>query len=464
MPTYRYNRTVESKVVRRQLLVWIDASKTLNTDGFLSDLLTSNNQVDLHIFDSVDSAIFFLSNKNFEHVQVVVNSNVADTFFTMHDAAELQSIACLTMCVFVFGIEHNEELYNKYLGYLQCHRKCWTQLPDVVERCLIMSKDYLLLRRFCMMSDTLGMVIASIMFLVDVQAFGNTFLDELDPIEHQIVLNLNESNLEFVGYMSSCNLAQPKLLQHLRFAKSIDFPKNHGQIAAVIMFGRRHGWSSEQIASVCRYFSPGCCIKSQTLLKYLVRLWSLESPPFYRFVNQSLAECDIVDVHLLRFVLYDYFELFNTKLLPYFVGTLYRGIQTSEENIAALLSLVGEQIYFVCFTSTSKNLARAMVGGNVLFVIQTLSKEQQAECRTQTNVDISALSQFPEEEEVIYAPLTKFRLLDVTYIDDPNESVKYIIKVREQASSLFVQFFLDKMKLPNGTPFQTGTDMWQFHK
>ncbi len=93
-----------------------------------------------------------------------------------------------------------------------------------------------------------------------------------------------------------------------------------------------------------------------------------------------------------------------------------------------------------------------------------MTKKQQEECRVQTNADISKVSQFPEEEEVIYAPLTKFRLLGFTYINDPNEGVKYIFKIREQAASYSMQLFLDKARLPNGTPFLSGTDMWQFKK
>lgn len=464
MPRFHYNSTVESKIVRRPLVVWIDTMKEINHGDVLQELSVSSCQVDLHIYDSVDLAIVFLLNKTFEHVRVVLNISAADIFFTKQDTANLQTTACLTMCVFVYGIEHDEELYKKYLRYLQCNRKCWSQLPDIVERCLIMSRDHLLLRRFCLIKDTLGLAIALLMFLVEIEAFGDMFSDRVDPLKHQFILNSSESNVEFVGYMSGCSSSEPKLFQHLRFAKSTHFPKSDAQMAALIMYGRRHGLSSEHIASICRHFCPGCCIKPQTLLKYFVRLWSLESPPFYRLVNQSLAECDIADVHLLRFILYDYFELFNAKLLPYYVGTLYRGIQTSEEEIAALLSLVGEQIYFVCFTSTSKNLARATMGGNVLIEIHTLTQQQQQECRTQTNADISSVSQFPEEEEVIYAPLTKFLLLGVTMIVDEHEGTKYIIKVREQASILLLQLFMDKERLPNGTPFQSGTDMWQYGK
>ncbi|CAF4894398.1 unnamed protein product, partial [Rotaria sp. Silwood2] len=185
----------------------------------------------------------------------------------MQEIAQLQQTACITMCVFVFDIHHNDELYEKYLAYLQCNKKCWTQMPEVAERCLILSNDRSLLQRFCTLPDTLGMTIAQIMFLVDIKAFGNMFEDEVDPVQHEVVLgeNCNETKMDFIGYMSGNSISRPKLFQHLRFAKQINLPKNDAQIAAAVMFCRRHGLSTEQIASICRYFSPGCCIRSRTL-------------------------------------------------------------------------------------------------------------------------------------------------------------------------------------------------------
>ncbi|CAF1050294.1 unnamed protein product [Didymodactylos carnosus] len=153
--------------------------------------------------------------------------------------------------------------------------------------------------------------------------------------------------------------------------------------------------------------------------------------------------------------------MFYAKYLPYFAGIPYRGIQMSEENIATLISLVDQRIYFVCFTSTSKNLVRAMMGGNAPFEIQTMTKQEQEECRQQTNADISTVSQCPEGEEVIYASLMTFYLRSITYSDDPNESANYIVKIHEHGSSLFFQLFSDKGRLPNHTPFQSGTDMWE---
>ena len=418
--------------------------------------------IDLHVFDAVDLAISFLSTKSFEHIQIVVNHNEADPFFNMQKLANLQTEYCLTMCVFIFGVDHDEKLYRNYLSYLQCSQRCWSKLPRVADRCLIMSKDKELLQQFCTISDTLGLAIAQMMFLVEVNVFENVFDQEVDPLKHQIFLGpVENSSSEFIGYMPDRDGAIPKLFQHFRFSESIDIPKNDAQITALILFGKRHNLSSKQITFLCRHLSPGCCINSVTLIRYFVRLWSIESPPFYQLVNESLARCVIENVHLLRFILYDYFELFHYKKLPYYIGTLYRGINAPDENIASLISLVGKQIYFVCFTSTSKNLERAMVGGNVLFEIITLTKEQQENCTTQTNADISSFSQFPEEAEVIYPPLTTFLLLAITFISDPSSPVKYIVKIREQGSSLFSLLSLDNTRLPNRTPFRSGTDMWQ---
>lgn len=442
-------------------MVWIKTTKDLSNYDSLLEHLASNEWIELKVFDAVDIAVAFLVTRFFQHIQVAVESQAAEQFLNMQESEKLQTENCLTFCVFIFGAEHDEKLYIRYLSYLQCARRCWSKLPRISDRCLIMSSDKNLLYQFCTITDILGLAITTIMFLVEINVFDSVFKEEIDPLKHQVFLAHVETTSEFIGYMSGQEHTVPKLFQHLRFAKAIDIPKNDAQIAALITFGKRHNLSPKQITFLCRHLSPGCCIFSATSIKYFVRLWSIESPPFYQLANAALAQCIVDDVHLLRYILYDYFALFQYRKLPYYVGKLYRGIDTTEDNIAALISLVGEQIYFVGFTSTSKNLARAMVGGNVLFEIITLSKEQQEGCRTQTNADISSVSQFPEEEEVMYAPLSTFLLLGITFIGDPSAEIKYIVRICEQGASIFSMLLFDQERLPDGTPFRIGTDMWQ---
>jgi hypothetical protein len=240
-------------------------------------------------------------------------------------------------------------------------------------------------------------------------------------------------------------------------------PKTDVQMAALVIFGRRHKLTDQQITILCRYYGTGNCVHSTTFIKYLVHLWSLESPiSFYRLVNTALAECSVDDIHCLRYIIYDYFEMFYAKLLPYFFGTLYRGTSMTEENIATLMSLEGQKVYFVCFTATSKNRARAQLGGNVLFEIETLSSKGQEAQKLHSNADISIVSQF-SEEEVIYAPLATFRLVSIMCDDDVYDMEHYTVKLQELGGSSFLSILhFDKIKrMPNTSPFLMDTDHWR---
>jgi hypothetical protein len=154
--------------------------------------------------------------------------------------------------------------------------------------------------------------------------------------------------------------------------------------------------------------------------------------------------------------------MFYAKWLPYFFGTLYRGISMTEENIAILMSLEGQKIYFVCFTATSKNRACTQLGGNVLFKIETLSSKGQEAQKLHSNADISIVSQFPEEEEVLYAPLGTFHLVSIVR-DDEYDMEHYTVKLQELGGSSFLSILhFDKIKrMPNTSPFLMDTDHWR---
>lgn len=471
MNSWKRNCEVDSGVVARQLVVWIDTDlENENNKNATYTLLRSSSHINFHSFDDVNAAIYYLmQNHEFSHARIILANALADEFFDMQEIARLQTVVCLTMCIFIFDADENEEIdrYNHYLTYLPCRRKCWNEIRYHYERCLIMSKDEHLLQEFALQSDTLGVTIATIMWLVDIGAFGNMFFRTVDQDRHNIVLTDNVSNsdhVEFIGYISGYGISTPKVLQHLRFPEPIHMDKNDVQIAALVIFGRRHNLTDQQVAFLCRYFSTGNCVRSTTFIKYLVRLWSFESPvAFYRLVNTALADCCVDDIHCLRYIIYDYCEMFYAKVLPYFAGTVYRGIQMTEENIAMLMSLEGQKIYFVCFTATSKNRARAQVGGNVLFEVETLSSQGQEAQKLYSNADISIVSQFPEEEEVLYAPLATFRFVSMVRDDNEYGMEHYTVKLQELGGSSFLSIMhLDKIKrMPNASPFLIGTDYWQ---
>ncbi|CAF4061167.1 unnamed protein product [Adineta steineri] len=74
--------------------------------------------------------------------------------------------------------------------------------------------------------------------------------------------------------------------------------------------------------------------------KLLIHLWSLEQPAFYNLINKALAEANQDDLHLLRYIIYDYFMLFWTKAIPYYAGILYRGIHVPDEIINELYEFI----------------------------------------------------------------------------------------------------------------------------
>lgn len=447
-------------VVQRQLVVWIEPNvSNCKKHPELIATLTECEDIEFQMFDDTELAVFFLMTKSFSFVLVAVEASVATDFFQWQQIAQLQTTCCVTMSIFVFGAEYDESVFNQYLTYTQCQGDCSNLGSEDPIRCLTVSNDLDKFRFFCTRKDTLGFAIALIMLLVDIDAFGSMLFETVDSSHQKVYMSNRNEHFDFIGYMSSPNILQPKLFHHLRFARVIPLRKNDAQLVAMAIFGKTHNLTTKQIATLCRFYSTGCCVHRPTLIKYLVRLWSLETPPFYRLVNTALTECRMNDVHLIRYLIYDYFEMFIDKSLPSYTGTVYRGIQTSKETIPTYSKLVGQIIYFVCFTSTSKSRARACLGGNVLFEIKTLSKYEQDFTRFSSNIDISSVSQFSEEEEVLYAPLVTFRLKSVVYNDNTDQHIIELDEIND--NSFLSTLLLDKTRrFPQGTPFRQNTDMW----
>lgn len=100
---------------------------------------------------------------------------------------------------------------------------------------------------------------------------------------------------------------------------------------------------------------------------------------------------------------------------------VYRGATLSEEMIGQYLEAVGKQIVWRGFTSTSKNRAVAeMFSGNALFIIRI--KDESFGRRR----DISSLSVYPDEEEVLLTANFVFRVEKVEQ-DETTDRRKYLI-------------------------------------
>ncbi|HTI58263.1 ADP-ribosyltransferase domain-containing protein [Mucilaginibacter sp.] len=94
------------------------------------------------------------------------------------------------------------------------------------------------------------------------------------------------------------------------------------------------------------------------------------------------------------------------RKLPHFEGKAYRGTVLSSEDIAQYK--VGEMFIWAPFVSASKDITRCF-GGNVIFEITNQEHFMGLNDKGYPR-DISALSIFPEEAEVLYPVSCAFRI------------------------------------------------------
>jgi hypothetical protein len=117
----------------------------------------------------------------------------------------------------------------------------------------------------------------------------------------------------------------------------------------------------------------------------------------YRELNSALRTGDAAELSRLD----PYIRTATSGLnqLPAYRGTVFRGTHLSDE--AAANYVPGATVTERAFTSTSSELG-AEFPGNTKFVIQS-----------QTGRDVSQLSEFADEKEILFAPGTQFRVLGV---------------------------------------------------
>ena len=142
------------------------------------------------------------------------------------------------------------------------------------------------------------------------------------------------------------------------------------------------------------------------------RLYTAESF-LYKLVNSSLRNNDMTKIDSLGPFCY---LLYHRLRLDRVRGdqTLYRGMELTPEMIDEYKKIVGQEIVWPAFTSTSKDrrVAEAYVG-NTLFIISS-----KGTWRPQN--DISKISLYPDEQEVLLSSLYKFKV-DSVELDSNNE-------------------------------------------
>lgn len=117
----------------------------------------------------------------------------------------------------------------------------------------------------------------------------------------------------------------------------------------------------------------------------------------YRELNSALRTGD--DAELSRLDAYIRSATSGLNQLPAYRGTVFRGTHLSDEVAANYMP--GATVTERAFTSTSSELG-AEFPGNTKFVIQS-----------ETGRDVSGLSEFADEKEILFAPGTQFRVLGV---------------------------------------------------
>jgi hypothetical protein len=119
--------------------------------------------------------------------------------------------------------------------------------------------------------------------------------------------------------------------------------------------------------------------------------------PDYRQINQALRQQTPAELTRLE----PYIKCASSGLnqLPQFIGTVYRGT-TLDAAVSATYSK-GSTVTERAFTSSSVGLLKEFQG-NTTFVISSRHGRE-----------ISKLSVFPSEGEVLFVPGTRFRVLDV---------------------------------------------------
>lgn len=157
-------------------------------------------------------------------------------------------------------------------------------------------------------------------------------------------------------------------------------------------------------------------VSEEDLNKRIIRQYTEESDLFYE-VNRLLRNCHNFqddnenqgdeDVEKYHTPLAPWILQLNTAIRkePYSEDMCYRGVQLSEEDIDKYKE--GEIFVWASFVSASKS-KEVCFGGNVLFEIFTETAMPLNDKRFPR--DVAHLSDFPEEQEVIYPLACAYRV------------------------------------------------------
>jgi hypothetical protein len=151
-----------------------------------------------------------------------------------------------------------------------------------------------------------------------------------------------------------------------------------------------------------------------------VRLYSAETF-LYKLLNATLRNQDLSKVSTLG----SFYLLLNSQLVKNSISepelTVYRGTTLLPGMLEAYQQAVGDPITYHSFTSTSKDFKVAeMFGGNTLFIIRLMKSRYQA------HTDISYLSEYPDEQEVLLMAGYQFYVDKIDFDSARNKNLIYM--------------------------------------
>ncbi|CAF3113838.1 unnamed protein product [Rotaria sp. Silwood2] len=166
-----------------------------------------------------------------------------------------------------------------------------------------------------------------------------------------------------------------------------------------------------------------CCIYLYSLESFLYKILNHTMRLIGNTNHENVWRSKIETLGPFAFLLYYYLSYEN---LNHRTSTIvYRGAQLTDEMIAEYQYVTrskDSRRSFQTFTSCSRNRAKAEQFGNTLFVFKA---EKRTSYRT-LNMDISSLSAYPEEEEVLIRPGRSFKIERVEFEKTKKKHVIYL--------------------------------------
>ena len=180
----------------------------------------------------------------------------------------------------------------------------------------------------------------------------------------------------------------PKALLDFRWANDLC-------INGIIEEAVKHESDSETEAKWMAEKLEECKTKAKhDVTEYCVYLYTRESF-IYKVLNMALRNVDQSNLHTLGPFCSLIREYLRTR--AGFVGTVYRGVYLTSDDIRSYKEAVGTRHPWFGYASTSKRREMSEILGNTLFIIEIMNSK----LNPQRAFDLSGISQFPDEEEVL---------------------------------------------------------------